>query len=964
MSAPETVIELVEKFRRNEHIYKDSSQYDEENTKIEFINPFFEALGWDVTNKEQKAPQYKDVEFENTLRRSGSTTAPDYAFKIGREIKFFVEAKKPSVNLETDKGPAYQIRRYGWSAGLKLSILTDFETLAIYETTSKPDKTHNPKIARIAFYHYTEYVDKWSEISNLFSKTAVLQGIFDNYVENHQEIQKGTSSVDDEFLKLIEEWREKLAKNIATRNSTLNIDDLNYAVQLIIDRIIFLRISEDRGIERYGLLQKLLDKPNIYSNFCKICKRADQEYNSGLFHFTEEETNDITVDKYTLDLIIDDKIFKEIIKNLYYPNSPYEFSVLPLEILGQVYERFLGKTIRLTKGHHAKVEEKPEVKKMGGVYYTPTHVTKYIVKHTLGEYIKNKTPNEISKIKLLDPSCGSGSFLLQAYNYLLKYHLDYYSNLTKPPKNVIYTYKGNIYLTIKEKKRILLNNIYGVDIDPLAVEVTKLSLLLKVLEDQNKDQLEQQRTLIPERTLPNLKNNIKCGNSLISTDVYEKEYKTIDEPNMAHPFDYAKEFSDKGKFDIIIGNPPYVRQESIKDMKPYLKDHYNTYTGVADKYVYFFEKSLNLLKNKGYLGYICSDTYTRTKYGEKLRKKLSNETTILYYNECDKNTFKATVNTSIIILNKKKSKNNEIYVNSEYYLNQNELTQESWTIKPPEIINLKNKIINKGTKIKEIVGINIYRGITTGYNEAFIIDEKFKKELIKKDSNNKKIIKPILKGKNIQKFHIQNEHLYLLYIDWFNKINDYPFIKEYLSKHKEDLKLRPEVKKKKYPWYSLSRYASDYHEQFNKPKLIYAEIVKTPRFYYDFEQYYCLDTAFILTGDKINLKYLTAVLNCNILFWLIKLISTSLTKESVRYKKIFMEQLPIVDAPVDIQDKLGDIVLDIQELYKQLGCTNNPNTKKDLQQRIDTMEEQINRIVYELYNLTEDEIRIIEDDLT
>ena len=895
------------------------------------------------------------------LEGGGATTAPDYAFKIGREIKFFVEAKKPSVNLETDKDPAYQVRRYGWSAGLKLSILTDFETLAIYETTSKPDKNHNPKIARIAFYHYTEYIDKWDKITHLFSKTSVLQGTFDNYVENHQEIQKGTSDVDDEFLKLIEQWREKLAKNIALRNTTLTIDDLNYAVQIIIDRVIFLRISEDRGIERYGTLQKILDKPDIYNNFCEICKRADKEYNSGLFHFTEEETNDITVDTYTLDLTIDDKIFKEIIKNLYYPNSPYEFSVLPLEILGQVYERFLGKTIRLTKAHHAKVEEKPEVKKVGGVYYTPTHVTKYIVKHTLGEAIKNKTPNEISKIKVLDPSCGSGSFLLQAYNYLLNYHLEYYSNLKRPPRNVIYTYKGNIYLTIKEKKRILLNNIYGVDIDPLAVEVTKLSLLLKVLEDQNKDQLEQQRTLIPERTLPNLKNNIKCGNSLISTDVYEKEYKTINEPNMAHPFDYAKEFPGNDGFDIIIGNPPYVRQESIKDMKPYLKDHYDTYTGVADKYVYFFEKSLELLKNNGYMGYICSDTYTRTNYGAKLRKKLANEITIVSYDECDNNTFKARVKTSVIILKKKTpQQNNEIRINSKYHLKQKELTSEQWTIKPPEIINLKNKILKQGTKIGDIKEIKIYRGITTGCNEAFIINEKTRNKLIKQDPHNENIIKPILKGKEIQKYNITDNNEYILCTkNGINIKKEYPIIFEYLSQYKTQLNKRYD---KGDHWSNLRK--CTYYSEFEKPKIIYSRIVQSPQFYYDENNYYGLNTTYILTCKYINIKYLTVLLNSNVLFWLIRLVTSKLSKKGYEYGKTHIKKLSIVLPPLEEQEKIGDMVLNIQELYRQLDYTNNPNTRKELQQRIDTMEEQINRIVYELYNLTDDEIRIIEDDLS
>lgn len=244
-----------------------------------------------------------------------------------------------------------------------------------------------------------------------------------------------------------------------TSKSRITIEELNYAVQLIIDRIIFLRMAEDRGIEKTERLKELTTKPDIYKNFCDICREADKKYNSGLFHFNAYDEEDFTTDTYTLNLNIDDNVFKKIFKNLYYPTSPYVFSVISIEILGKVYEQFLGKIIRLTDGHHAKIDDKPEVKKAGGVYYTPQYIVDYIVKNTIGRLIEGKTPNQISKIKILDPACGSGSFLIQAYNYLLKYHLKYYLELEKPPKNTIYTGKdGIVRLTIQEKKRILLNN--------------------------------------------------------------------------------------------------------------------------------------------------------------------------------------------------------------------------------------------------------------------------------------------------------------------------------------------------------------------------------------------------------------------------------------------------------------------------------------------------------------------------
>lgn len=962
MSAPQVIYDLVEKFKSNEHIYKDAKQYDEENTKIEFINPFFEALGWDVYNKHNLAPNYKDVEFESRIKVGNKTKAPDYAFRIGGSPKFFVEAKKPSVKIETDKNQAFQIRRYGWSAGLDLCILTDFETLAVYETTTKPDKTQSASTGRINFYHYPEYIDKWDEIYNIFSKEAVLKGKFDNYVSGQEGIKKGTSRVDKEFLKEIEKWREILARNIALRNSELTVEELNYAVQLIIDRIIFLRIAEDRGIERYETLKKLIEKENIYNNFCKICRRADEEYNSGLFHFTVEKNNDFTVDNYTLDLNIDDKVFKDIIDNLYYPNSPYEFSVLPLEILGQVYEQFLGKIVRLTKKHQAKIEKKPEVKKLGGVYYTPQPVTEYIVKNTLGSLIENKTPDEISKINILDPSCGSGSFLLKAYTYLLDYHLKYYIKHERNNPEVIYQKKDNYYLTIREKKRILKNNIYGVDIDPLAVEVTKLSLLLKVLEGQFKDKLEQQRTLFHERVLPNLENNIKCGNSLVSLDVYDKEYKDVNKPNMEHPFTYELEFPavfERGGFDVIIGNPPFVRQESIKDMKEYLKDHYDTYTGVADKYVYFFEKSLKLLKKEGYLGYICSNKYTRTGYGKGLRNKLSQETTILRYNKC-KNVFNATVDTSIIILKNNKTLNNQIKVDNKYTINQQELNENPWTIRSPEEINLKNKLLSKGELIKNIDIFKIKRGLSTGYNKAFIITEEIKNKLIEEDNKNNLIIKPLLRGKDINQWQVNFKNIYIICTkNGINVKKEYPKIMEYLNQFKVNLKKRSDQGNH---WSNLRN--CTYYEYFNKPKIVWQRVCKHPNFALDNKELYLLDSMAFLTTDKEHeyiLKYLLAIFNNPMIEWLLGCIGHQYGDTGFLLSNQYLKQFPIVFPKKSVINNINKDVNNIISLHEENKQVKTPQQKKELQQRINILEKEVNRKIYEVYDLTPEEIQIIEE---
>ncbi|MFO7667351.1 MAG: DNA methyltransferase [Desulfobacterales bacterium] len=526
MSVPDRIKKLTETFDCNLESYK-KGIYNETQVRREFIDPFFEELGWDVTNKQGYAEAYKDVIHEDAIKVGGVTKAPDYCFRIGGTRKFFLEAKKPSINIQEDIHPAYQLRRYGWSAKLPLSILTDFEELAVYDCRVKPAKTDNVSHSRILYLKHTDYADRWEEITGIFSRDAILKGSFDKYVESKKG-KKGTTEVDTAFLLEIENWREFLARNIALRNPDLSQRELNFAVQQTIDRIVFLRICEDRGMESYGGLMALRNGENVYKRLFQLFSKADEKYNSGLFHFKKEKGRE-NCDNLTPFLQIDDKPLKEIFKNLYYPESPYEFSVLSADILGQVYERFLGKVIRLTAGHQAKIEEKPEVRKAGGVYYTPDYIVDYIVKNTVGKLVEGKNPGPrggVSHLKILDPACGSGSFLIGAYQFLLDWHRDQYindgpENWSKGKNPRIYqSQKGEWRLTTDERKRILLNNIYGVDIDHQAVEVTKLSLLLKVLEGEDEQSIGRQMALFQERVLPDLSNNIKCGNSLIGPDFY------------------------------------------------------------------------------------------------------------------------------------------------------------------------------------------------------------------------------------------------------------------------------------------------------------------------------------------------------------------------------------------------------------------------------------------------------------
>ena len=309
MSSPsQSIVELVSRFDRNLDTYR-SQSYNETQVRREFIDPFFEALGWDVANKAGYADAYKDVIHEDAIKVGGATKAPDYSFRIGGARKFFLEAKRPAVNLKDDFSPAYQLRRYAWSAKLPLSILTDFEEFAVYDCRTRPNATDKPGKGRILYLTYKDYESQWDDIASIFSKESVLKGSFDKYAVSER--KRGTATVDTEFLNEIEEWRDALARNLALRNPALTVYDLNFAVQRTIDRIIFLRICEDRGIEPYGQLQALLNGENVFPRLRHFFHLADDRYNSGLFHFRPEKGRASARDELTPTLTVDDKRSEE-----------------------------------------------------------------------------------------------------------------------------------------------------------------------------------------------------------------------------------------------------------------------------------------------------------------------------------------------------------------------------------------------------------------------------------------------------------------------------------------------------------------------------------------------------------------------------------------------------------------------------------------------------------------------------
>ena len=945
MPAPQIILDLVQRFHDSREQYR-SGRYNEAQLRREFLDPFFSALGWDMTNAQNNAPQYREVIQEDTLEIEGQAKAPDYAFGIFGVRKFFVEAKKPAVNIRYDIHPAFQLRRYAWSAHLPLSILTDFEEFAVYDTRVKPDHKDSASVARTMVFTYADYAGRWDEIASIFSKDAILKGSFDRYVQDTK-AKKGTTEVDDDFLKSIEGWRELLARNIALRNPSARSEStLNYAVQMTIDRLIFLRICEDRGIEPEFQLRDLTTTPGIYPRLVNLYIKADQKYNSGLFHFSAEKGQTTGEDTFTPNLVIDDKALKEIITSLYYPESAYAFNVIPVEILGQVYEQFLGKVIRLTAGGQAKVEEKPEVRKAGGVYYTPRYIVDYIVENTVGKLLEGKTPKEAAELRIVDPACGSGSFLLGAYQYLLDWHHEYYldpvnggaDSFTRGRNPVLAQRSADEYhLTTAEKKRILVNNIYGVDLDHQAVEVTKLSLLLKLLEEET-----GQLSLGFERVLPDLGYNIRCGNSLIGWDYFQGQLMADDEEvRRVNPFDWKREFPKvygQGGFDVVIGNPPYIQLSMADYYDPKINSYFisifNSSMGRFNTFAMFIHTGINkLLRKDGFISFIVPNTIL-TQEGYRDIRNLMLEYSIISITSFTEQVFRAAVVETIIFVVKKESRkgglvnieeigNNEGFTHSNHTIDQGHFSQTNNSVFLTKVdqkgIDLKSKLEKESVKLGAIANIN----------QAIALKSDRSKSLFTEKMGEN--FKPVLDGRNINRYRLNWDKYYLAYD--VNKIHSCKRIDIFEAKEK-----------------IFFRRVGD-------------RIIAT----LDEEQYYALNTLVVITPkqtDSVDLKFVLGLLNSRLLnYYYVNYLKSS--------KKVFSEiqarqiaELPIknIDFSSENKKEIYDAIRNKVDILLRLN-REAPEISFDqerLQRTIAATDSAINRLVYDMYSLTEEEIKLIE----
>ncbi|MHB8629224.1 MAG: Eco57I restriction-modification methylase domain-containing protein [Aggregatilineales bacterium] len=998
MPAPETIAELVKRFRTSADEYR-AAHYNEEQVRTDFINPFFAALGWDVDNQKGLSSDLREVIVEDRVRIEAAAKAPDYGFYLGGQRKFFVEAKRPGVPISAS-GPAFQLRRYAWNARLPLSILTNFAEFAAYDGRVMPASTDRAELARVEWYTFEQYVEQWEQIAARWSRAAVLNGSVEKFAETKPARGLKLIPVDDAFLNEIEGWRELLAKNIVSWKLTLSPRELNYAVQMTIDRIVFLRLCEDRGIEPDGQLLGLLNGGKVYDRLVQLFRRADMRYNSGLFHFEPEKGRLEAPDTFTPHLHIDDEPLIKIIRKLC-DNSIYDFSQIPVEVLGHVYERFLGKVIELSGDRDVAVVEKPEVRRAGGVYYTPTYIVEYIVRQTVGALLKDKTPSQARSIRILDPACGSGSFLLGAYQFLLDWYREWY--VTDGPNkhtDQVYESAGGLWrLTTAERKRILLDHLYGVDIDSQAVEVTKLSLLLRVLEGESEQSITRQLQMFHARALPDLANNIKCGNSLIGFDA---PTGTTD-----NPFDWKSEFPNvmgAGGFDAVIGNPPYIRIQTMREYDPkgvaYFSDAYKAAAhGNYDIYVVFVERGLGLLNPHGRLGFILPHKFFNAQYGQPVRKLIADGKHLAHVVHFgDQQVFSnATTYTALLFLDKGGSESLHFakVINltewrvtgktAEGIIPVENVTDADWNFTVGSGAELFERLRKMPIKLGNIAE-RMAQGIRTSANNVYVLDlisidgdtiQAYSQSLGKAVELERGITSFFLQGREIKSYRLlpSGKLVIIPYrrqegqtelIDQQTLQRDFPKTFAYLAQNRRYLEERKHGRMRNSNWYAYI-YPKNI-DVMNNQKILVPDIADRASFAFDAGGEYAFTSGYGITlkdGVDISPKYVLGLLNSRVLDGYLKSISTTMRGGFFRYFTQFIEQLPI--RVIDFanpgekaqHDKIVSLVDRMLDLHKKRAAALTPPDQTALDRQIEATDRQIDTAVYALYGLSKDEMALV-----
>lgn len=939
------IAKLVDQYHANRTYFR-SREFDETSTRTSFIDKMFEALGWDVTapGPEREVVFHArhtldpsvagdeawdaDLSQEQLDARASRTDVPDYGFHIAGVLHFYVEAKRPHVGVKGKDAP-FQVKSYAWNKSLAFSVLSDFEHLQVFQTTQRPDRG-KPSGGLLPGFNltYDEYATEWDRIWAILSRESVAADQAASLVRKAG--TRGGTAVNDAFLRDMESWRTDLANDLLCRHADLSMWQLEEATQRILDRLVFVRVVEDRAVEPNIVLRPYARITDSYRYLCGEFRRLDGFYNGQLFaeHFSER-------------LELSDHVIQSIIANLYaVDGSPYRFDTFQADFLGKVYERFLGKQFDSVGDGSVRLVDKPEVRHSGGVYYTPRWVVDHMVEAALAPMLEGKTPMQVRKVKSVDPACGSGTFLIGVLDYLIHWHERYYDlNPDEDARSHYLDRFGKRRLTSDFKGRIVTNNIFGVDVDPRAVEVAQMSLYLRILEEETAATLDAQPRLFEGARLPTLASNIRAGNSLITeAEVPVALMSDLDLRRRINPFDwramgrgFGAVFKENGGFDIVIGNPPYTQIQDLRKSRPdetkIMEKGYKSATAGFDIASLFVERGLDLLaavRRKGRqatLTYITSRTFTETDAGTGIRRILSDGqhveeiidfgsgrvfpeagayTVILKATRKRNPTWRLTRVTGVPSATTLGTALRDPLMSAE--VKSTSLTHTAWALALPAEDDLLHRLASNSPPLGAVSGNSVFQGVITGHDGVFrAVDlgpdpDHSDRRLVRPASAaatstplsfEQWILRPIYAGKtDFRPFRTadSSEWLILPYaptptsptfalIPWDKIATDAPQVAAWLTSNAETLRKRTGTWTDQ-NWYSYSRRQN--LERFSGNKIMVPSMLDRLCATYDEGGHFFVNvsTGGYGIGNDLSLgadpEYVAALLNSGLLFWVLK----------------------------------------------------------------------------------------------
>ena len=909
------LVETYQQLNREER-----STYTETSTRTDFIDPLFAALGWDMHHNA-----------EVTREEASGRKRVDYAFKIKGVTRFLLEAKNLDADL-ANPDFAKQATDYAWNRGVDWAVLTNFHELKLYFVS----QYH--RITPIISLGHEEFLHLFDELWLLSKESMEARAIQKRAVGIPRR-----QPVDKQLYEDLAGWRRGLLTNLREYHKDWSEKQQEEAAQLILNRLIFIRNVEDRDIEEPQLLPMLRQlegrESQLPAQLAELFRELDAIYNAQLFaeHFCEGYGGPA-------------EPLVNMVRGLNYriDRTTYNFEAISADVLGTIYEQYLT----LVQSEQAR-------RKQQGIYYTPRFVVRYIVRNTVVKALEAARERGGSaaarRIRVLDPACGSGSFLIAAFDVLDEWLRENDSLLRDD--------------SAARKQHILRENLYGVDKDPQAVAVTRLNLWLRAVD---------QRAKLPE--IP----NIRHGDSLIDEE-----------------FDWPREFPnafEAGGFDVVIGNPPYVRQESLDaTFKEYARAKYRSYTGRADLYVCFYERAHELMRPGGYFGFVSSNKFMRAAYGKGLREYLLEVAELEEIIDFGRLPVFEGVAAypSIVITQKAEShpqKQEFLYTTvkelphdnldeavNEHgaFLDERSLQGDSWALAPKESMDIFLQMRAMGVQLQKYFGgkDRIVYGIKTGFNAAFFLQKGTRNRIVRLNPQSAPLIQPMLAGEDIRKYHIDFRGRYLIAVPkgytreiiasatssdaaWQSFSDAHPL----LAKHLADFHERGQKKGDQGDyWWELSR-RREYLALQEQPKIIYPDIASTNRFTYDSEGHFLTDTSFYITSADF---YLLGMLNSTLIFHYFKHHAPALGGSGgneggwLRWKKTYVSRIPIPRAAANDPrrrsiDRAVKQALDLAP--QEAAALPGSQEKLALRHRLDRLDAEIDEAVCSLYGLTDEQI--------